>query len=131
MQQKALNDVDEIGRRTFLEQSIAMLVAAGATAAPALASAQPDAQQKSLPKGATLRFFPGFEAFRLDAGEAVINGVKGGNGPPLLLLQGWPQTHVEWHRLAPMLAQHFTVVATDLRLFGVIPRYRTFSGGMA
>jgi haloacetate dehalogenase len=64
------------------------------------------------------RFFPGFETFRLDAGAAVINGVTGGSGPPLLLLHGWPQTHVEWHRLAPMLAKHFTVVATDLRGYG-------------
>ena len=87
MQHKDVNEVDEGGRRSFLEQSIAMLLAAGATAAPALASAQQESQQKSPPKGSTLRFFPGFEAFRLDAGEAVINGVKGGNGPPLLLMR--------------------------------------------
>jgi len=68
--------------------------------------------------GSTLRFFPGFEAFRLDTGEAVINGVIGGKGPPLLLLHGWPQTHVEWHRVTPMLTKHFTVIATDLRGYG-------------
>jgi len=118
MEHKAVSDVDDIGRRSFLEQSMAMLFAAAASAAPALASAQQELQQKSPPKGATLRFFSGFEAFRLDTGEAFINGVKGGSGPPLLLLHGWPQTHVEWHRLAPMLAEHFTVVATDLRGYG-------------
>lgn len=42
----------------------------------------------------------------------------GGSGPPLLLLHGYPQTHVMWHRIAPRLAQHFTVVATDLRGYG-------------
>lgn len=113
-----MNDVDDIGRRSFLEQSIAMLVAAGASAAPALARAHQESQREVPPKGSTLKFFPGFEAFRLDTGEAIINGVMGGSGPPLLLLQGWPQTHLEWHRLAPMLAQHFTVVATDLRGYG-------------
>jgi haloacetate dehalogenase len=118
MQRKPVDDSDESGRRSFLEQSIAMFVAASATAAPVLASAQQESQQKSPAKGSTLRFFPGFEAFRLDSGEAIINGVRGGSGPPLLLMQGWPQTHVEWHRLAPMLAQHFTVVATDLRGYG-------------
>jgi len=66
----------------------------------------------------TLQFFPGFEPLRVDTGEVVINGVKGGSGPPLLLLQGWPQTHLEWHRLAPLLAPHFTVIATDLRGYG-------------
>jgi haloacetate dehalogenase len=118
MQQKTVNGIDENGRRSFLEQSVAMLVAAGAAATPALAIGRQESQQQSPTQGATLQFFPGFEAFRLDTGEAVINGVKGGHGPPLLLLQGWPQTHVEWHRLAPMLAQQFTVVATDLRGYG-------------
>ena len=79
-------------------------------------------QEHSSPRiaapGSTLRFFPSFEALRLDTGEAVINGVIGGSGPPLLLLHGWPQTHVEWRLLAPMLAEQFTVIATDLRGYG-------------
>ncbi len=44
--------------------------------------------------------------------------MKGGSGPPLLLLHGYPQTHAIWHRLADVLAQHFTVIATDLRGYG-------------
>jgi haloacetate dehalogenase len=68
--------------------------------------------------GSTLRFFPGFDAFRIDTPEAAINGVMGGRGPPLLLLHGYPQTHAEWHRIAPALAERFTVVATDLRGYG-------------
>jgi haloacetate dehalogenase len=63
-------------------------------------------------------FFPGFEPLRIDTGEVVINGVTGGNGPPLLLVHGWPQTHLIWRLLAPKLAEHFTVVATDLRGYG-------------
>ena len=42
----------------------------------------------------------------------------GGNGPPLLLLHGHPQTHVMWHAVAPRLAENFTVVAPDLRGYG-------------
>ena len=42
----------------------------------------------------------------------------GGNGPPLLLLHGYPQTHVIWHRVAPALARSFTVVCADLRGYG-------------
>lgn len=72
----------------------------------------------STPTGASLRFFPGFRPLHIDTGEVHINGIAGGSGPPLLLLHGWPQTLLIWHRLAPLLAQHFTVVATDLRGYG-------------
>ncbi|WP_019938174.1 alpha/beta fold hydrolase [Bordetella sp. FB-8] len=47
-----------------------------------------------------------------------INAVKGGCGPALLLLHGHPQTHAIWHKVAPELARHFTVVAADLRGYG-------------
>ena len=63
-------------------------------------------------------FFPGFRPFRIATAGAEINGVVGGSGPPVLLLQGWPQTHLEWRHVAPVLAQRFTVVATDLRGYG-------------
>lgn len=65
-----------------------------------------------------MTFFPGFTSFRRQTSGATINGVIGGSGPPLLLLQGWPQTHIEWRFVAPKLAEHFTVVATDLRGYG-------------
>ena len=42
----------------------------------------------------------------------------GGAGPPLLLLHGYPQTHVCWHKIAPELARHFTLVVPDLRGYG-------------
>ena len=41
-----------------------------------------------------------------------------GNGPPLLLLHGFPQTNVMWHRIAPSLAESHTVIAADLRGYG-------------
>jgi haloacetate dehalogenase len=63
-------------------------------------------------------FFPGFRTARIATQGATINAVIGGNGPPLLLLHGWPQNLNEWHRIAPQLAKHFTVVATDLRGYG-------------
>src|SRR5262245_10446834 len=50
--------------------------------------------------------------------EVTIHCRVAGNGPPLLLLHGCPQTHLMWHRLAPELASTFTVVATDLRGYG-------------
>ena len=49
-------------------------------------------------------FFPGFERRRVATSGAEINLVTGGSGPPLLLLHGYPQTHVMWHKVAPRLA---------------------------
>lgn len=62
--------------------------------------------------------FDGFETFDVEIGAVRIHGVKGGTGPPLLLLHGFPQNHTMWHGLAPSLAAEFTVVATDLRGYG-------------
>jgi haloacetate dehalogenase len=62
--------------------------------------------------------FEGFELHRIDTGEATLRARIGGSGPPLLLLHGNPQTHVMWHRIAPGLSEHFTVVAADLRGYG-------------
>ena len=41
-----------------------------------------------------------------------------GDGPPLLLLHGYPQTHLMWHKTAPELSKYFTIVAADLRGYG-------------
>ena len=62
--------------------------------------------------------FEGFEAHQIETGGATINLVKGGEGPPLLLLHGYPQSHVMWHKVAPRLAEDFTVVLSDLRGYG-------------
>ncbi|MCY1225643.1 Fluoroacetate dehalogenase [compost metagenome] len=67
---------------------------------------------------ASALLFPNFEPFRHRIGEVEIAGVQGGSGPPLLLLHGHPQSHLVWHRVAPTLADHFTVIATDLRGYG-------------
>lgn len=62
--------------------------------------------------------FEDFESFDIETESAVIHGVTGGSGPPLLLLHGNPQTHAMWHKVAPALAERFTVVACDLRGYG-------------
>lgn len=58
-----------------------------------------------------------------DGSAALDDGITiryriGGSGPPLLLLHGCPQTHLMWHKLAPVLSRQFTVVASDLRGYG-------------
>lgn len=62
--------------------------------------------------------FEGFTQHKVKLTAAEINFRSAGQGPPLLLLHGYPQTHAMWHRVAPGLAQRFTVIAADLRGYG-------------
>ncbi len=99
-------------RRTLIQRSLQLMTVAGT---PALARTK---MGESSLASTPLSLFPGFQRFDITTDGATIHGVKGGSGPPLLLLHGFPQTHAEWHRLAPELARKFTVVATDLRGYG-------------
>jgi haloacetate dehalogenase len=60
----------------------------------------------------------GFTQTSIDVAGVRIHLRHAGSGPPLLLLHGNPLTHVSWHKIAPRLAEEFTVVATDLRGYG-------------
>ena len=77
--------------------------------------------------------FEGFEERRVAVGEAELYLRLGGDGPPLLLLHGYPQTHVIWRRVAPLLARDFTLVIPDLRGYGAStgpapdPKHRNYS----
>jgi haloacetate dehalogenase len=62
--------------------------------------------------------FPGFASRWLDTAAGRIFARTGGQGPPLLLLHGYPQTNVMWHRVAPALAQRFSLVIPDLPGYG-------------
>lgn len=62
--------------------------------------------------------FEGFTAQDVPVNGTVLRCRVGGSGPALLLLHGHPQTHVMWHRVAPALAERFTVVCADLRGYG-------------
>ena len=90
-------------RRSFLKTSLAASVALTSTAR---AGAQ------------TPTLFPGFTAQTIKTSGAEIHTLRGGSGSPLLLIHGYPQTHVEWHKIAGRLAEKFTVVMTDLRGYG-------------
>ena len=60
----------------------------------------------------------GFETSRAEVNGVEIAYALGGDGPPVLLLHGFPQTHAMWHAVAPVLARTFTVIAADLRGYG-------------
>jgi haloacetate dehalogenase len=76
--------------------------------------------------------FEGFELSRVDVGEVSLRVRVGGSGPPLLLLHGYPETHLMWAEVAGDLARHFTVAAPDLRGYGqssqppTVPTHETY-----
>lgn len=65
-----------------------------------------------------MTMFEGFEERRITTSSGEIFAREGGDGPPLLLLHGYPQTGAMWHRVAPRLAEAFRVVVPDLRGYG-------------
>ena len=65
-----------------------------------------------------MALFPGFKRRRVRTSGATINLVTKGDGPPVLLLHGYPETHAMWHKIAPDLARDCSVVCADLRGYG-------------
>ncbi|XJP92271.1 alpha/beta fold hydrolase [Pseudomonas sp. B22129] len=66
----------------------------------------------------TQKLFPGFKSQFIKTSGATIRVLTKGDGPPLLLLHGHPETHVTWHKVAPALAAEYSVVIPDLRGYG-------------
>jgi haloacetate dehalogenase len=95
--------MDHYDRRAFLKATLA---------ASAMLSSEVRAMSQPSP------LFPGFTTQKIKTSGATIHTLRGGSGPPLLLIHGYPQTHVEWHKIAGRLAQTFTVIMTDLRGYG-------------
>jgi haloacetate dehalogenase len=99
-------------RRQLLRSATA-LVAGTAVSGIGKLSAEPQSSA-----GDTLRFFPGFKTSKVQTSGATIHVVSGGQGPPVLLLHGAPQSHLSWRLVAPKLASEYTVVVPDLRGYG-------------
>ena len=106
-----MNGRDERGAASRVVHSRREVVAAAAGALSAMAMGQTGvAQARDL--------LAGFKTRRIQTIGATIHVRIAGSGPPLLLLHGFPQTNVIWHKIAPELAKRFTVVAPDLRGYG-------------
>ncbi|MBA3269723.1 MAG: alpha/beta hydrolase [Acidobacteria bacterium] len=106
-----MND-GRVTRREVLRQVGAVVAA---TALPGSAAAETQAPGGGSP---ALKFFPGFKPLTLQVNGVTINGAMAGQGPPVLLLHGAPQSMISWRLVAPDLAKHHTVVVTDLRGYG-------------
>src|SRR3954465_13891485 len=116
-----------MNRRELLERAGGVLVAAGLNPTPPAAAGivtPPTgpgfgraAGQTSAATGSS-PFFPGFAVSTVKTAGAEIHVVKGGQGPPLLLLHGAPQTHITWRLAAPLLVKNYPLVIPDLRGYG-------------
>jgi haloacetate dehalogenase len=105
-----------IDRRRLLQGATAL---AAAAACPGLVGPTTARAEGPNTDGGKAYLFPdSFKAFKVKTSGAEINGVIGGKGPPVLLLHGYPLSHVSWSQVAPELAKNYTVVATDLRGYG-------------
>jgi haloacetate dehalogenase len=105
-------------RRELLKRAAALGVGAMALTSHAFAGASPEIGEAAQSSSSTPDFFPGFKRDTVKTTGASIHFVTAGSGPPLLLLHGYPQTHIEWREVAAPLAKKFTVVAADLRGYG-------------
>jgi len=112
-------------RETLRLSSIAALT--GTTAIPGKIQAMQDIDMRaiSLPElppkpqeDIAAKLLPGFVHTAVRTSGATIPVFHKGDGPPLLLLHGYPETHVTWHKVAPRLAERFSVYLPDLRGYG-------------
>ena len=102
-------------RREFTKKSL--LLALGPVAGESAILSSP-LSTLAEPQTSGRDFFAGFTREQIKTTGATINVVHGGKGSPVLLLHGIPETHVLWRKVAPVLAQNFTLVIADLRGYG-------------
>jgi len=108
---------EEIDRsHRYLLSAAAVTFAADQLGLVRPASAQSNAPR--LPAVSPEAFFPGFSAESVETGGTSIRVLRKGSGRPLMLLHGYPETHLTWHKVAPQLAEQFSVFVPDLRGYG-------------
>lgn len=120
---------DQLSRRSLLAAGLALNSVVSASAA--LAAEPPataEAVQPALAAVLNQKLLPGFkqllirtDAVRVDglmAEGAFINTLVGGSGPPLMLIHGYPENHLCWHKMVAELSKHYTLVLPDLRGYG-------------
>jgi haloacetate dehalogenase len=119
------NSVTTMNRRAMLKLSAAALIGASTTPVKIQAMQTVAMKAESLPEfpskpseDITSKLFPGFVQTEVRTSGASIPVFHKGDGPPVLLLHGYPETHVTWHKVAPRLAERFSVYVPDLRGYG-------------
>src|SRR3982074_958501 len=104
-------------RRDLLKKAAALGIGAIASTSSAFPRAGGDFEQANQKPG-DADFFPGFKKLTKKTSGATINFVTAGNGPGLLLLHGYPETHIEWRRTPSQGASRVRGLRADLRGYG-------------
>jgi hypothetical protein len=120
------NSTTTMNRRAMLKLSAAAALIGTSTIPGKIQAMQKVAMKPiSLPELPTkpsedvaAKLFPGFVRTEVRTSGATIPVFHKGEGPPVLLLHGYPETHVTWHKVAPRLAERFSVYLPDLRGYG-------------
>jgi haloacetate dehalogenase len=111
---KIIEEIDK-SRRRFLSMSALSLAAAKLGL---VRSGSGHSNSPSLPEVKPEAFFPGFSAETVETTGTTIHVLQKGAGRPLLLLHGYPETHLTWRKVAPKLVEQFSLVIPDLRGYG-------------
>jgi haloacetate dehalogenase len=108
---------EEIDRN---RRSFSSMLAVSLAAAPFGLARAATAQSKTpgLPAVTAGEYFPGFSAELIKTSGTTIHALRKGTGRPPLLLHGYPETHLTWRKVAPQLAEQFSVIVPDLRGYG-------------
>ena len=115
-----------MNRRETLRLSLVAALT-GTSAIPGKSQAMQDIDMRAIslpemppkpPEDVAAKLLPGFAHTEVRTSGATIPVFHKGDGPPLLLLHGYPETHVTWHKVAPRLAERFSVYLPDLRGYG-------------
>ena len=120
------NSATTLNRRELFQLSAAAALLGTSTVADKIQATQSVTMKPvSLPelppkpsKDVTAKLFPGFAQTEVRTSGATISVFHKGDGPPVLLLHGYPESHVTWHKVAPRLAERFSVYVPDLRGYG-------------
>jgi len=109
--------IEEIDRNRRSISSMLALTIAAAQFDPVLSASAQSKTQSPREENAG-EFFPGFSTELIKTSGTTIHVLRKGTGGPLLLLHGYPETHLTWHKVAPQLAEQFSVIVPDLRGYG-------------
>ncbi|KAB2340600.1 alpha/beta fold hydrolase [Actinomadura rudentiformis] len=101
-------------RKRLWRAVTSVLAALAVTLSLAAGSAGAEPAGSGEPTSGPARFADGFQHGKVQVNGSVIHYVRGGSGPPLVLIHGWPETWWAWHKVMPALARKHTVIAVDL-----------------
>jgi len=111
---RTLGEIDRNRRESLRAAGLALAAAQFGL----VRSASAQSKAPGLPAVKAEGFLPGFSTELIEPSGTTVHVLRKGTGRPLLLMHGYPETHVTWRKVAPQLAEQFSVFVPDLRGYG-------------